>query len=196
MNDSSVETFFHYFSKIVIIIPIIIIIVGLIFKYNHQEETIKKKNIITPTAIIKQPIATSSAQFNFQGPLICNFSSPTATISGYIKEKKISAVIVSKKKITNFIYRDDCLYIWDKGSYLGQKVCGLTSYFSIFDIFSKLNILGSNNLISFLSPLVKDFDIALDETEIKNIFNYCKQKEINDLTVFNIPQMILFKKEN
>ncbi len=176
------DKFFYFASKVVIILPIIIILIALIIKFNQNRQYSQKftlpptnKSISTITTI---PTATTAAQFNLVGPLICQIKENKASISAYIKDRKVFLTKNEENKIDYFLIKDDCLYWWEGRKYSGQKMCGVGYYLSYFEKFFHLGLLGRSNLN--LAPLI----------------NNCKKEEIKEERVFEVPSNILFKNIN
>ena len=185
MEDNSLDSVFHIASRLIIIFPIIIVIIALILKFN-QSPSIKSTPQLTPTPVLppKAGFAGQAKQNNapisLAGPLVCNFSSSTATISGYIKDKKIFASILEKNKTNYFLVRDDCLYIWEKNIYSGSKKCGISQYFALL----------GNLPIDQLANLP---NLPIQGADIKSLINSCKKEQIKDENIFKMPINILFK---
>ena len=180
MENNGLDSVFYIASRIIIIVPIAVVIVALILKFN-QSPSIKSTPQLIPVIIpSKTPVSSPSAKLDLNGPLICHFSSPEATISGYIKNKRIFATISEKNKINYFLVRDDCLYIWEKNIYSGSKKCGMSQYFAI------LNNLPLNQLANFSNLPIKGADI-------QNLINTCKKEQIKDENVFVLPKNVVFK---
>lgn len=185
------DDLFHIISRLILIFPIGLIIIALIIKFNQssvnnfQNLPVTLTLTLTPTSIL---ISSPSAQLDLTGPLICDFSFPTSTISAYIKDKKIFAVIKEKNEIKNLLFRDDCLYIWKKNDYLGRKKCGLSPYIKMID---KISLKDIKDIKYFYQAF--GFSLPIDFNDEKNLIDSCREKEINNEEVFRIPREIVFE---
>ncbi len=172
------DDFFHFVSKMVIVIPIVIIIFALILRFN-QKEDYSKKIIPSPTVVpTKTSVITPSFKLDLVGPLVCQINEKTASVSAFIKDKKVFATKREKDKVDYFLLIDDCFYWWEKGKYSGQKICGVGFYLSYFEEFSRLGSMGMGDL------------------NLSSLLSSCQKQEIKDETIFNLPQNVLFKNMN
>jgi len=182
------DNIFFSFKKIIFIIPVVILFLGLVLKYNKQPPTQEKK---LPSPVITKSV-TSEVKLDLNGPLVCQYSSSTASISAFIKNKQVYGEKIDKE--TNFyLLKNDCLYSWQKEDYQGKKVCGLSPYLSLMTITSSFGLSNINSFLSLVPNLgVKDF-ISSNSAEIEGLVKSCKKEEIIDVQIFKIPENILFK---
>jgi len=188
------DDFFYKTSKVILFLPLIILIFGLFIKFNQTNQK-EKKNLkyefLSPTLKEKRLPTVSDAKvnFNLNGPFFCFFSQKDASISAFIKDKKIKLMIEQKKEKQYLLVKDDCLYQWQENQFTGNKTCGINQYLEIADYFLKTNqklffdFLLKQNQFNF----VKEADFSLE--------NICKKKKVNDDN-FLIPINILFKNLN
>ncbi len=193
MNHDILYEFFHRFSRILVIIPIVILIFGLIVKLNQnkpQNLSYPEKQILSPTIIPNTTIST--IDLNLKGPFICNFSSKEASISGYIKDSKLYGQIKKQTETTNIILNDDCIYFWKELFFTGEKLCGLKPYISMIGNLSLIHLIENNSSLfgGFLS--YQSF-IPVKAVDIQSLVHSCKQKEIKNGKIFELPKNILFK---
>lgn len=183
-NQSFLDQFFHYASRAIIIIPIITVVIALIIKFNNQDikkQTISEKILpsVKPTIQMKPSI-----KVDLEGPFFCLFTTEEATISAYIKDKKIFAQNMDKNGTKIFLLNGDCLYTWNLNGFSGEKKCGLSQYINTFEVLSSIGI---SNLDSILSiPTTQ-------EAAIKNLISSCKKEEIKNEDIFELPKYVLFK---
>lgn len=178
------DDFFHIISRLVIVVPILIIIVGIMTKFNRQTVVSPQKIVVLPTVSVS-PNPTV-AQIDLTGPWSCKFSSATATVSAFIKDKKIVAKIQNNEQTNNFIINGDCLYSYTQGAYSGEKVCGISTYLNLFNVLP-LNMLDNAQL----KNLGKNLPLNIDD--LKKGLNSCKKESIKDESVFEVPKNVLFK---
>ena len=183
------DDFFQIFSRVVIVIPIAVIIIGLIVKFQQNPVVSPQTISILPTVIPSSVPAptTVPAQIDLTGPWVCQFSSPDATVSAFIKNKQIAAKIQNNKQINNIVINGDCLYYYLQGAYSGEKTCGIGTYLSLFNALP-LNLLDSNMLKSIV-PQGIPFNIV----SLKKGLDSCRKEVITDDSVFAVPKNILFK---
>lgn len=173
------DDFFHIASKIIVVIPVIIVIAALILKFNQKESYSQKTTFLsknTPIKII--PSVTPAVKFDLIGPLICQIGDDQSSISAYIKDKKIFVSKEEKNKVNYFLINNDCLYMWEKGKYSGEKFCGIASYLSYLENFSIFGFMGMTNL------------------DLASIIANCKKEEFKDGRIFEVPKSVLFKNKN
>lgn len=184
-NQSFLDQFFHYASRVIIIIPVITVVIVLILRFNNQD--IKKQTIsekILPS--VKPAVQTkSSIKIDLQGPFICLFTTEEATISAYIKDKKISAQTIDKNGTKNYLLNGDCLYTWNLNGFSGEKKCGLSQYINTFEALSSIGITNFDSLTKFIP--------ATQEAAVINLISSCKKEEIKNEDIFELPKYVLFK---
>lgn len=174
INTEGLDTFFSFISKAVIIIPIFILIISLFFKFNTPKNSVSSLNLVSPTVI--PTVQNNTFKFDLKGPIVCD--------ALFIQDKNI----LFKNKLTNYLLKKDCLYIWETGKFNGEKKCNLSNYVNMAENylgFFNINDLANNNL---LKDFIKDKGI-----NIMNVIKSCQRKSIKDDSIFNIPEKILFK---
>ncbi len=186
MKDDPLYEFFHGFSRIFIVIPIVILIVGLFIRFNqnsqkNQSYIASKKTLPSAApALTNKTTKLTNAEINLKGPFVCQFSSKEATVSGYIKDNKAYGKIEKQSETTNVLLNDDCLYIWERVSYAGEKICGLKPYISMIGSLPLATVLGKSSII----PIKTDM--------ISSILNSCKKEEVRDEKIFEVPKGVKF----
>ncbi len=140
-----------------------------------------------------QKLASPAAQFDLQGPVVCQLSSSEASLSAFLKDKKILVKIEIKDKINNFLYKDDCLFVWTSGVFSGEKKCGLSPYFKTIEDLLSMNLFSFDNFITSLIYLEKTPFLPINISDVKKLINSCKKEEIENLSIFEAPERVLFK---
>jgi len=185
MKNEFLDNFFYYFSKIIIFFPLVLVVFGLLTKFNQKSTNvyINNKVNVLPTKIIFSP--TSSFQpvkFDLKGPWLCLFENKTASVSAYIKDKKIRVEIKTDKEKFYFLINNNCLYQWQENQFSGEKSCGIGQYLTFAE-----NILNNDQKL-FMDLFFKQFNNLQEFSFSDN----CKNKEINE-EVFLVPRTVLFK---
>lgn len=185
MENQFFDNFFYYASKITIILPLILIIFGLLLKFNQkQKENYIDKIKINPTEIVFSPTTRhKKINLDLRGPWICSFNDKNASITAYIKERKIKVEVKTSEENNYFLVNNDCLYQWRQGQFSGDKSCGIGYYLTFAE--SILN----NNQNLFFNLFLKQFK------EVNKNFSFadwCRKENIND-DIFLLPTTILFK---
>lgn len=199
MKDDPTYQLFNILSRIIIIFSIIVLITGLITKFNQnkpQDESYKMNNqsTITPKQQEQIKVGTIAAELNLKGPFVCQFSSPEATVSGYIKNKAVSAQIQNMTQTINVLLNGDCIYFWQKNSVTGEKLCGLNPYLAMIGTLPLANLIGNNQVTSLLGNFGQNQSISpIKLNSALSILNTCKKEEIPDDDVFLVPKRINFK---
>ncbi len=193
------DDIFHIISKITIVLPITAIIGAFLIKAGGGTSPKSTALFPSPTSEKKQVLqmteshSSTSAQLNLDGPLVCNYSNSDVVLDAFVKEKKIAFKLEENLKIKNFLYRDDCLYIWDNGNFSGEKICGLGKYVQIADSLMATKLLDFNGILGNLAHF-GNLSKSVGSTEnLKNLADSCKREEIKNESVFNIPKNVLFK---
>jgi len=177
--------FFYYFSKIVIFFPLVLIIFGLILKFNQKQENFYVKNIISPTKIFFSPTSkTLPIKLDLQGPWRCLFNDEEATITAYIKDRKIKIKIQNNKENSYFLIHNDCFYQWSESRANGEKSCGLSPYLNFAESILK------NNQNMFFDLFFKQFKEFKGKSF--SFENICKKDNVDE-NIFLVPTTILFK---
>jgi len=184
------DEFFYFISKIIFFLPIFFLIFGLLIKFNQTKEKEPFNNIfLTPTLIIKPSSSPTVAKidFNLNGPLICSFSQNNASVSAYIKEKKIKIVLEEKGSKSYFLVNNDCLYQWQENQFTGNKSCGINQYLDLMETLFK------DNQDLFLNFFFKRKEMSnFTRSNDFSLSKICKKKDFED-KLFLIPETILFK---
>lgn len=201
MKDEGLQSVFFYLSKVVIIVPLIVIVTGLIFKFNQtlvSKKLEKAPPIITPTtstAIKDKPTSTplsKEIEFNLQGPMECSFVSPTTSLRAYIKNRRILLELKNKGLVEEFLVSGDCLYKWEKNSFSGKKICGISPVLSLAESLSGFSNFGIGNLFKMMPQLGIETLGSSGEAALDSLFQTCKKKDVEDSNLI-IPKNILFK---
>lgn len=192
-NDHPLDDFFHIASRILFIIPVIVILIALLTKFSFAPSETKQEQKVTifPTKPIEVQESSASAKINLQGPFRCQFVSPDASASAFIKERKVYITVNRKGTDQNVLLNGDCVYMWGKTGFNGEKVCGISSYISLGESLLSLNIISPESLFEQFGSLLPAGEIP--NIDISSVLNSCKKEEIKDDTLFTIPKNILFK---
>ncbi|OGK23647.1 hypothetical protein A3A46_02185 [Candidatus Roizmanbacteria bacterium RIFCSPLOWO2_01_FULL_37_13] len=198
---------FHIVSRLTIILPIVIIIFGIALKlsggssqqksfleYSLTPTPTRPQNFLDNLSISKK--STASAKFSLTGPLNCFFETDAATISAYIKDKKIYIETNGEKEVQNYLLSGDCIYIWSKGNYSGEKICGISQQVGIIEGLLTSNLLDSSFLDGTLNQILPNFPIGKSKDILSSVLNSCKKESANWRTnsiLFDIPKNVLFK---
>lgn len=192
----------HFLSRFTIIIPIIVVVVALILKFNtasYKQPDLEITSVPTINNIPKNnsnnnnSISTLSANLNLKGPLVCNFSAKEATVTAYIKDKKVSAQVNDNKKINNYLMRDDCVYMWNEGNFSGEKICGIGTYIGIIEGLMSSNLMDFQTLFKTLTQFNSGSSSSFLKNNFTDVLSSCRKEEITNLSVFDIPRQVLFK---
>lgn len=201
-KHSSIDNFFAHVSRFTIIIPIAVIIFATSFKVLDMISPKKSTDTLFPTPTGQAaPKKSPSINIDLKGPYVCNHKTEEASVSAFIKDKNVYIANQKKAKTNYFLLRGDCLYIWEKSSFTGEKVCGLGPYISLAEMFSQMGALGGSfsltgslstlkNVMSGTSPQAAD---AFQDIDLAKALQTCRKKEVTNTAVFTIPQNILFK---
>ncbi len=204
MKKDDIEKLFHFLSKVVIVVPLILIILALIIKIGHVRDSLFLPQKIALRQSTTTPLqnnakqfpmvkpATSEAAFDLNGPWLCNYSFAGGSLSASIKNRKVSAHFSSKGETDNFLLNGDCGYMWEAAAYSGQKICGISSYLSIFDTLSSLKMVDAGTIFQYLPQLGLKNNTGINQADLKNIMGSCKKQDVAE-TSFVVPSNVLFK---
>jgi len=181
MEENNLDSIFYILSRFVIVVPVVLVIMALIIKFN-QSKTASVK-LSTPKVIspAHQDITNimSKINFDFNGPSLCSYSSGVASVTAQIKNKRVSGEVNVNGKTNNVIYAGDCIYVWEKNQFSGQKICGIST----------------NLITNFLPQIQAMAGSIVNQTNITGFINSCKKQEVGE-EVFKIPNNVLFKNTN
>ena len=181
------DDFFYFFKKIIFYIPIVILILGVIIKINQTPQAKKE-----PPKAMPRPSPTAPSpgeKLDFNGPLICRYSSKTGSVNVFIKNKQIFGERVTGEAASFYLLKNDCLYSWKKGEVDGRRVCGLGSYISVLTAMFSLTAPDAKDLARLIPKTLSDNLIGSDSAVMEALLKSCKKEAINDLKIFEIPQM-------
>lgn len=203
-QNGQLDDIFHIVSRLTIIVPLIVIIFAIFLKLTgggaKQKNFIDYKLTTTPTRV-KNPLdvlntskkSTQSARFNLNGPLNCSFRSDSASVSAFVKEKRIYLKIDEKKEVRNYLLRDDCIYIWRMGSYSGEKICGLSQHVGMLENLLSTNFIDPSFIFGSLDQVLTIPSIGKSKDVLKTVLNSCKAEAIPASVQFEVPKNVLFK---
>lgn len=191
MNDSIIDSFFHYSSKIIIVIPILLVIIAVVIKGGQNKEN-NSLNYIAPTVTVSptgklkelDPVeSTIAAKLTLKGTFSCFWQDRDKTIQLVVDNGQVFGQYKDRAIDQKGILQKDCLYSWDK-DLKGIKMCNLGIFISLIE----------NNKLSELikNPMVLSF-IKGRETEIIKLLNLCQPNNKPDQGVFRLPVNIKFE---
>ena len=203
-QNSQPDDVFHIVSRFTIIFPIVIVIIAMIIKltggasqqksfrgYSLTPTPSKSQNLLDNLNIYKK--STPSVRFNLTGPLNCFFRSESATISAFIKDKKIYLKMEEKNEEKNYLLKDDCVHIWKKGIYSGEKICGLSQQITIAEGLLSSGLFDPNLILTSMSQLLNFSPAEKSEVALKTALSSCKNEPIPSSVQFEIPKNVLFR---
>src|SRR3989338_1749559 len=114
---------------------------------------------------------------------------PQASATAYIKNKNIYAKQVTSKGSTEFLLKGDCVYIWEKDSSDGQKICGVSQYLDLFSMLSSTPFFDIKTIIPAL--LGSKTGVEVPE-KLPDLDKVCKKGEVDE-KLFELPTNIQFK---
>lgn len=177
----------EFISKFVIIVPIAIILGTLFLKYGVKGPTQSRPDAVRMKESIKES-PESKIKLNLMGPFVCSYANDSATISAYIKNRKIFIQLQDQEKEEYHLVSGDCYYHWNKGKTSGEKKCGISSYLSMADRAISLGLVDFTNLSSFI-PESSMVSVSSSEGQIQDMMRSCKKKEV-DPSVFAVPKIL------
>lgn len=197
MEKDDVFEIFSILSKAIIIVPVVVVIIGLVYKFNKQDQRpqIKDQNRITPTIFKQQGNNQAKINIDLKGPFICYGQIDNLTVNAFIKDKKIKVILDQKTKKENMLFNGDCYYRWQEGQYVGERICGLSPFMGVAETMINFGGLNLDLVTSQLTKLGLDQKIATNEAKITELIQSCKKKNV-DIKTFEVPNNILFKNKN
>lgn len=184
--------FINFISRWSVIIPMLLLFIFVIFLYN-QNINIKKEQ--TKLNLLQKVKANSTLKnIDLKNESVCKYSSKDASISAYIKSKRIFLQNTDKKnkEISYLLISGDCLYRWpDKGN-KGEKTCGVSSFINIADNLIKFGLINPEILSNQFINLDNYIGMNINTSEVlKNI--KCIKTKVPSTTSFEIPKKIIFQ---
>src|SRR3990167_610485 len=197
MKESKDLNNLQILSRFVIFLPLIIVIIFVVINLGKQQ---RNYGAITPSPTIYQNPSenifgdsenstTTRDKFDLNGPSICSYKGEDTDTTAYIKNKNIYAKQISVKKTTEFLLKGDCVYIWEKDSSEGQKICGVSQYLDLVNIFGSSSFFDLKTLIP---KLLGDKSGVEVPEKVPDFDKVCKEGEVDE-QLFEIPINIDFK---
>jgi hypothetical protein len=178
-------------SKMAIIVIFLVAFTVLMVNLNRNELNPRfNTGRIASTTVTPSP--TTSFKINLKGPWKCFFYDKETSISAVIKDRHLKVEMEDKKTTSKFLFKDDCLYRWEKNKFYGERICGLGQIVSVIDTVSNLaGGIDMNNLINYLPQA------GFDQSKINlikglDIEKGCRQ-ENPDEKVFILPTNVIFQ---
>lgn len=202
MKDNGLlDDIFHNFSRIIIIIPLLVLVSGVVIRLGNKSSN-KPEIALSPSPSAfpsSSPILTQSPvslqKLNLTGPLFCDFQLEGMKGSVYVKNRKVFAEIIRKTDTTNVLVEGDCYYKWEKGSYGGEKTCGISSFLNMAETLSGLGMFGIEDIVKLLPAENQKAGENVKASDIEKVISSCKDVVILD-SVFKIPKGVTFKKSS
>lgn len=200
----NLDSLFQILSRVIIIVPLVAILIALILKLSgNQNLTINSlQSAPTPTKIQSNPLSnlpqsfkmsSDSAKFNLQGPLICSYITDSASMSAYIKDKRVLFKAFEKNSTQNILLKDDCIYIWQMGNFSGEKICGISQYVGLAESFLSIGIFDPSLILNSVGKVIPIPSLPAGQDSIKTLLNSCRNESIPKAVQFAVPNNILFK---
>ncbi len=182
------DNFFSRAAKLTIYIPIAVILIAVGFKGYEMLFPTKSLSLSpAPTPRTQLSPAVKPPTIDLKGPYICQYQTEEASLSAYIKNKNVFISNQKKEETDYFVLKGDCLYMWEKGAFGGQKVCGLSQYVSLVEVFGQFNILGT-----LLPPGALSIG-SLNSVNFTHAMESCRKRDFTNSTIFTVPSNVLFK---
>lgn len=198
MQPDNIQDFFSISSRIVLIVPFVVIFIALGVRYqifDSNEPVIQKQTAVSlpkNNSSITVSIHVKKAGFDLKGDVVCSFFDKEASISAYKKGSNIFFRNSMQKETNNYLVNGDCVYIWKKGGYTGQKVCNVEQYVSIAQTLFSSGLFDVNILMSYLPQTVSASQSALPVTKIKQVIQSCHNQEVTEKGLFEVPKNVVF----
>jgi len=194
VHHDSIHNFFQSFSRVVIIFPVVIVFIAILLKiFQSDAGVIKSKITPTITQSALPSIVPSNNIMDLKGPSTCLFQSKEASWSAFIQNRMVLAVANEKTKTTYHLLKDDCLYIWEKQKYSGEKMCGISQFLSIGEGLFNSGFMNENMFGMLLSQSKINLPLPFQFKDIQKIISTCKQSGVFPLSQFELPNKVLFK---
>ena len=184
--------FIDFISRLSVIIPLAILFIAVVFLYSSKSALKVEDSNTKPQQQVK--INASIKNIDLNNESICDYSSKEASISAYIKSKRIFLQNTDKenKERSYLLISGDCLYRWqDKGN-KGEKTCGISSFITIADNLIKFGLINPETLSKQFTNLDKYIGMNIDLGEaLKNV--KCIKTKVPLTISFEIHKKIKFQ---
>jgi hypothetical protein len=184
--------FIDFISRWVVIIPMAILFIIVVFLYGWSS-TLNVENV---NRNLSQEVKINSTikNIDLNSEYVCDYSSKEASISAYIKSKKIFSKNTDKKKssINYLLISGDCLYNWNDKEKNGEKTCGISSFINIADNLLKFGLINPETLSKQFVNLDDYIGMNINTSDVlKNI--KCTKAKVPSTISFDFPKQIMFK---
>lgn len=190
----------HSLGKAVMMVAVIIVVIAIFINFSSLSNTaaFRKERNIPLAPPVAEPISPTNPaspldmfqgknSFDLNGPLVCNYTSEGMTASVRILNKNIYLKHTQKDAKPGYVVvNDGTLYLWEQGSYEGQKVSNVGQYLNLFDSFSMFM---TPDMLFSLVPQVNEN--ALTQDQISMLTDSCEKQEVDD-AIFAIPSAVKF----
>lgn len=180
-------------KKYILFVAFILVIGYLLIFTQPKTNFLDKKGEAPTQTSSKQTnkMATSSAQFNLQGPLRCSGDYNGSKYEALILNRNIKAVVAGQKEKLNVLLTNDCLYLWNEGLSRGQKICGVGTYLQIAESMISFGGMNVDSILSFI-PKESVYSKSENGTGKTQITGSCVKKDI-DKSIFILPPKVVFE---
>lgn len=196
----------HPLIKFSIAIPIIILILAVFIQTSRKDRgaLANRQNTISTTQNIGENTSSNEPEslmdtfsnsagksFDFEKEQQCSFADKSMSVEATIKNRQMAATVTQEKGSTNYLITNDCLYQWENSSTTGMKVCGISQYLSMLEMFS--SFLSPGSMLSSLPGLGSALPVP--QELIGGFLESCTETSIDD-TLFSVPTNISFQEKS
>lgn len=200
MKNEQFDYFFNSASKIVVVIPIVVLAIALVFHLDKTKSKMQKAALSQTQAPSRAPTKPKDEPF-YMIDINKNYACRDKTRNAYIFKKQFFMESFSKKKTTNYLFDEDCLYVFDKGKYAGEKTCGLGQYVKLAETLTSFGIAKPEGLMSTAIDIINKTGVSANKKtneedalkSIKTFIKTCREKKNIDAKFFTVPKNVLFK---
>lgn len=189
----------YILSRFIIFLPLVILLLSFYWKSSSPKrstQTIPNYPRITPVKEVGSGMmdlmksGTNSAKVDLKGSYKCEYNANGKVVNGFIKNKKVYIEFTSKNLTEIALVNGDCGYRWQKGTFKGEKMCGVSQIMSIYESLSSMPFMGTDSLFTMIGSM--NPSVTLTKEEISGIAKSCKKQEVVE-TTFTIPSNISFE---
>jgi hypothetical protein len=176
-------------------VPVVILLTAFYFKYSTPDKMVQNSSltpIISPAKLSTSKLNNEDKviKIDLKGSYKCEYNDNNKSVNAYIKNKHIYVEFTTNKITDIALVSGDCGYKWQKGTFKGNKMCGVSQVMNMYESVSSLPFIGSEVLFSMLGSV--NSSVTLSQEELKDIAKTCKSQTVSD-TIFVIPANISFQ---
>lgn len=163
-------------------IGFIIILIGLFSKYALPSSQ-NRTGFVSINSPMQQK---KTINLDFTHPVECQYKSKQASVSAFLQDASMKAIVTKSKTVSYYQIENDCLYMWDEGDKKGKRVCG------VGQVIVFIKQLAATDMFDSLFEDKAQSLLGKGATK-RELIQSCKNRQEIPRSIFTVPKGIIFE---